>query len=799
MSNAKEYLAHIKSEDDTWKVQTWYEHSSGVANLCRDFAAKFGNGDYGEYIGWFHDFGKLLHSWQNYFRDRTNYDVDRFPGKSERGNHSTLGARLLYEKEIQSILRHVLSYPILGHHAGLPDFMFGDAPGRSLRERLFASNTENKDEIRKELTAQLNELLEYEKNALTAPVKRLLDMRCPTSTPVFLTKGEKSSRAMGLWVRLLYSCLVDADFLDTERFMDEDKFNKRGNYSSLTELKQSFDDFMRKKNDSIKLPISTVNSQRADILAKCREKAKLPPGVFTLSVPTGAGKTLSSMMFALEHAVEYDKDRIIVAIPYTSIIEQTASVYKYGTDDPEQIKAGARLFGEDNVVEHHSNFDMENAGDSETSFRNKLACENWDAPVIVTTNVQLFESLAGAKPSRCRKLHNIVNSVIVLDEAQLLPPEYLKSIIETMKHLVEYYNVTILLCTATQPALTGHIGIGKDGKPAFEGLGDSTELVDGGRDSMYEQFKRVDFCLLGTSEYKSWQALSEALCQHESVLCVVNTRQSVRDLLGLMPEGTLHLSGLMCAEDRSDVIASVKEKLKNGEPVRLISTQLIEAGVDIDFPIVYRAYAGLDSIVQAAGRCNREGRLGVNGKVFIFNAPVDSPVGLLRKGEEAARFILSDSDTFTLSDTLCREYFERYYSNVSNMDKPSFERCMQSGANRAELQFRTYAENYKMIDDSHQRTIVVEYESTRSGKSSKPLISKLRAQQEFDRSLFRKLQRFTVTVPEGVFNAMRDKGYVETIKDGGYGILQLQEFYSLYKPGVGLILDDPIWRGAIIS
>lgn len=796
MYNPKKYFAHIKpNEDGTWKIQTWYEHSDGVARLCAEFASKFGNQDWAEYIARFHDVGKLLHGWQNYLRDEVNYNIDRFPGKSDRGNHSTPGARLLYEKQLQLATRHVMLYSIMGHHAGLPDFTYGEVPGSSLLERLFTNNAENTDEIDKELTAQLNELLGYEDDSSSAPVKHLLDLPCPKSTPVFMTKGKISHKPMGLWIRMLYSCLVDADFLDTERFMDEEKFKERGGYSSLKELKQSFDDYMRNKSEN-SAP-SAINGQRAAILAKCREKARLKPGIFTLSVPTGAGKTLASMAFALEHALEYGKDRIIVAIPYTSIIEQTASVYKYGTDDPARIRDGAMLFGEQNVVEHHSNFDTEKGGETETNFRNKLACENWDAPVIVTTNVQLFESLAGAKPSRCRKLHNIVNSVIVLDEAQLLPPEYLESITETMKHLVEYFNVTILLCTATQPALTGDIGTGKDGKPAFRGLENSVELADGDRGEMFSQFKRVDFHLPGSHKYESWQELSETLCQRESVLCVVNTRKSARDLAELMPEGTMHLSGFMCAEDRSDVIARVKEKLKNNEPVRLISTQLVEAGVDIDFPVVYRAYAGLDSMVQAAGRCNREGRMEAGGKVFIFNAPVGSPPGLLRKGEQAARLILGEADSFSISDKLCREYFELYYSNAGDLDKPSFKEHMVSSARRAELQFRTYAKNYRMIDDTHQRTIAIDYTSTRSGKTSKHLISQLRSGQIADRSLFRKLQRFTVTVPEGVFSNMCRKGYIEIIKDGGYGILREQEFYKLYIPGTGLVLDEPEWEGAM--
>ena len=298
-----------------------------------------------------------------------------------------------------------------------------------------------------------------------------------------------------------------------------------------------------------------------------------------------------------------------MAIPYTSIIEQTAKVYKYGTDDDALIaelkKSGKCLFGEENVLEHHCNFDFDKDDKNNLYAKQKLATENWDAPIIVTTNVQLFESLFNAHPSHCRKLHNIVDSVIILDEAQMFPTEYLKSILSVLQGLVKCFGVTVVLCTATQPALEGTIG--SDTK-TFEGISENliTDIIDNPQE-LAEQLKRVEINTdFAKEKMPDWESVRDELCEYEQVLCIVQTRKDCRTLHSLMPEGTIHLSALMCAEERSDVIAKIKDRLRNYQPVRVISTQLVECGVDIDFPVVFRALAGLDSVAQAAGRCNRD-------------------------------------------------------------------------------------------------------------------------------------------------------------------------------------------------
>jgi len=327
-----------------------------------------------------------------------------------------------------------------------------------------------------------------------------------------------------------------------------------------------------------------------------------PPGIYTLTVPTGGGKTLSSMGFALNHAVKYGKHRVIYVIPYTSIIEQTA----------DQFRA---IFGEA-VIEHHSNLDS--TDEAKENARSRLACENWDAPVIVTTTVQFFESLFASRTSRCRKLHNIVNSVVILDEAQLLPPDFLAPILEALKELQKNYGVTVVFCTATQPALGPHKTMDFD----FKGIDGMKEIMDDPA-MLHKALKRTEIRQVRNLEPLTWDDVAGEITNNESVLCIVNRRDDARTLWELLPEGSIHLSALMCGAHRVRKIKEIKERLRNGVPTRVVSTQLVETGVDVDFPVVYRAMAGLDSIAQAAGRCNREG-LRAKGKVFVFTPPSEA-------------------------------------------------------------------------------------------------------------------------------------------------------------------------------
>ncbi len=768
----KEFIAHVKQNPDgSWEKQLLSDHLNGVAKIAGDFANEFGSKDWGETLGYWHDLGKYLPAWQTYLLRNSGFDHEaHIEGKNNRPNHSSAGAVLAYEKLKCHRVSKLIAYGIAGHHAGLPD---AEAPsiGDALDARVFKNPFDPTLDIEEiNIIKKIQEANEF------------LEKQYPKSAPLNISEKkniEKSEEYFHLWVRMLFSCLVDADFLDTEYFMNKEQYDDRGKYHSLEELKIRFDKFMQEKRSSTQL-----NVKRNYILEQCREKAKLDPGFFSLTVPTGGGKTLSSMAFALEHALLHNKKRIITAIPYTSIIEQTSKVFKYGTDDDkeieERIKSESFLFGEDQVIEHHSNLDPE----KETS-RNRLASENWDAPIIVTTNVQLFESLFESRSSSCRKLHNIVNSVIILDEVQMLPPEYLKPILSVLKGLVEHFGVTVVLMTATQPALVGRIGSNPN---AFDGITNVVSIIDNA-DQLARDFKRVELEMPDLSIRKEWYEIAEELIKHPQVLCIVNTRNDCRKLHSLMPEETIHLSAFMCGEERSELISEIKEKLRKSQPVRVISTQLIEAGVDIDFPVVYRALAGLDSIAQAAGRCNRENKLAAEGKlgiVIIFNPPKSSPPGLLRKGEDACKSILRTNNVTELTPEIFIKYFQQLYPNVNDFDKPRFYEHLIKEADVFKFQFRTLANDFKLIDDA-QKSIVVLYKNQKNGKSSETLIREL----EFNgasKQLGRKLQRFIVNVPKHMFEKIQKNNYIK--ETNGYYV---QIDSNLYKPGLGLLGNETDW------
>lgn len=589
------YIAHIIP--NAYKLSELHllkDHLEKCGEKSGAFANEFSNHDWGKLVGFLHDIGKYHPDWQNYIRRETGYfDEDtQLEGSTKRPNHSAAGAIYVFERFKNLPIARAIAYIIGGHHSGLPDWI------PQLSQRIF-------DENRKLITDDLEKIKQIEE------AKKFLELSIPESTPQFFINNKVDKEQIHLWIRMLFSCLVDADFLDTETYMSG---KRELEYKSIVELKKLFDDYILKKKSD-----SEINKKRNEILYQCRDKAKLQPGFFSLTVPTGGGKTLSSMAFALEHAIAYGKKRIIVAIPYTSIIEQTAEIFK-------------SVFGDNQVVEHHSNLDPEKENQ-----KNRLASENWDAPIIVTTNVQLFESLFANKTSACRKLHNIVNSIIILDEAQMIPTHYLKPILSVLKGLVNYYGVTVLLMSATQPALIGKIGSEPN---VIEGLDNVKEIIDD-PDSLSKEFKRVEYILpKNLNESESWEEIAGKLIKHNQVLCIVNKRDDCRTLHKLMPEGTIHLSGYMCGEERSELISAIKTKLNKGEEIRVISTQIVEAGVDIDFPVVYRAITGLDSIAQAAGRCNRENKIKEGGKVYIFISQKPSPLGFLKKCEDAGKYIL---------------------------------------------------------------------------------------------------------------------------------------------------------------
>lgn len=733
MSQKNEY-AHVRLNDDgSWaEPQTLMDHLEGTAKLAGEFARPFGSEDWARACAFAHDTGKASPEWQRYLASKSGYYDETAHLETCHGklDHSTPGARFA-EVILGKGIGRILSYCIAGHHAGLPDWIGDQA---SLAYRLQKNSIDNiPDEYR-----------------------NLLSSARPSSPPwQFTQKGLDLS----LWIRMLFSCLVDGDFLDTEAYMNQDKRGQRGGYQDLGSLLERFDRHMEKFITAASASaVTPVHTARQQVLADCRTAARLAPGFFSLTVPTGGGKTLSSLAFALEHAKRFGKRRVIYVIPYTSIIEQNVDVFRAVLEDGQ-------------VVEHHFNLD-----DDASTPRSRLAAENWDAPVIVTTSVQFFESFFAAKTSRCRKLHNIADSVVILDETQLLPVEYLAPILETLRLLCEHYGVTIVNCTATQPALEQ-----RDGFPGLP-AGSIREIVSD-VPGLYKALRRVEVMPVDTRTPRSWEEIAAEMAELDQVLCIVSDRKSCRELHKLMPDGTYHLSALMCAQHRSDMIAKVKKELNAGGTIRVISTQLVEAGVDIDFPVVYRTMAGLDSIAQAAGRCNREGRLNVKGslgKVVVFIPPRKAPIGILRKAAETASGLLDAGSVDPIDHQAFGPYFSELYWRANSLDARSLIKLLAPDPiSECGILFRKAAEEFKIIDDRMQRTILVPY------GPGENLIAQLKAIGP-ERWLLRKLQRYTVNLYLNQFTAFQDRGSLEEIAPGIFALRCSIEYDLL----LGLLVDE---------
>ena len=721
------------------------DHSYEVGELAAVFARDFGP-QWARLAGRWHDLGKFRLRFQHYIRLVSGFQADaHIKGEAGKAPHSTAGAVLAIDRF--GAAGRVLAYVIAGHHAGLADW-FG-----SLDARL--SDPRSREELDESLAAQ--------------PPADLLDTQ---NFKPDLQHVPGGSEGFALWVRMLFSALVDADFLDTERYMDPEQFARRNTWPSLQELAPQFDAHMAKL--AATAAATPVNALRGDILRQCRAAALLEPGLFSLTVPTGGGKTLSGMAFAMEHAHRHGKRRVIHVIPYTSIIEQTVGIFR-------------SIFG-DAVIEHHSN--AESAADDETA-ASRLASENWDAPIIVTTSVQFFESLFAARTSRCRKLHNIVHSIVVLDEAQLLPPQFLQPILDVLRLLVRHYGVTVVLSTATQPALNTRSYF--DPRQNVRGLDSDglsvREIIDD-PDALYARLERVRVRLPADwHQPTGWPELAKELATHASCLAVVNTRDDARALWQTMPAGTLHLSALMCGAHRSQLIQDIKQRLAAGVPTRIISTQLIEAGVDISVPVVYRALAGLDSIAQAAGRCNREGELEGLGEVVVFVPPRPAPSGLLRLGEDACRSVLRDGQGRPLARERFSAYFERLYYGC-DLDKAGICSLLQAQGNELAVGFRTAAEKFRLIDDEDSLPIVVRYRGKDGQDKSIDQWLALLRRDGPQRWLMRKLQRYTVTLHQKKALALLVQGDIKELMPG----LFVQVSDLLYDPDLGLLPDGKAQR-----
>jgi len=742
---AAEYIAHVKQEvAGRWETHLLEEHLYEVAGLAEKFAQSFDSKDWAYLAGLWHDLGKYRPAFQSHIKKSSGYKPDAHISSEENPNTSHASTGAVYAREKLGVIGKLLAYVIAGHHTGLPDFEIDDAKGRALKEIISRDQSLLQEALREKIP------------------ETILGGGHPVLSS-FVTPDE-----LHIWIRMLFSCLVDADFLDTERFMSPEKADNRGQDTSMKEMLSCFNKHMERFQKEQRE--GSINSIRAKILEMCRVKANGKPGIYTMTVPTGGGKTLSSLAFALEHAVKHDKRRIIYAIPYTSIIEQTAEVFR-GVFEP---------LG-DVLIEHHSNTEPDKH-EKETSW-SRLAAENWDAPLIVTTTVQLFESLYASRTSRCRKLHNLVNSVIVLDETQLLPPEQLNPIRHIVRSLSQHYGVTFVMSTATPTGFETQTS--PFGKRLLEGI-ESEEIIDTPK-QYYRELERVNFKLPDDFNQKqSWDNISSELKKYDSVLAVVNTRKDARDLWEKMPEGTFHLSALMCAQHRSETIQEIKNRLKHGQSTRVISTQLVEAGVDLDFPVVYRALAGLDSIVQAAGRCNREDRLD-KGKVVVFVPPYEPPKGLLTQARDTSVSLLLGFHEDIQSPETFKKYFDKFYAGVKNHDKSNVLEKLQQTADEGQIQFRTAAQYFKMIDDKDTVSVIVRY-----GDSDNLL--NILAKGEPDRWLLRKLQRYTVTLYKYQFEKILHRGEIAEICQGFYA----QSEAGIYHFALGLLPEPELTAEYVI-
>jgi CRISPR-associated endonuclease/helicase Cas3 len=737
-------FAHSRPEvADQAKWEPLAEHLQAVGSKAAEFAAAFGFERWGDAAGLLHDIGKVSDAFQAYIR-----------GVGASPDHSTAGAAEAAAR-YGKVAGRLLALMVAGHHAGLAD-------GRDLDQRL-KKRLEPYDGW-EAYTGQLPLLAE-----LVPPPGFVKSTQYPGFETAFLT-------------RMIFSCLVDADFLETERFYTGARENVARSMVSLRDrLRAHMADKALKATGELK-------GMRAEILAHAVGKAALAPGMFTMTVPTGGGKTLASLSFAIEHAVANDMRRVIYVAPYTAIIEQTAQVFR------EALGAG------EDILEHHSNFDWDAKQDRFTEEdgdglkKLELATENWDVPVVVTTAVQFFESLFAARTGQCRKLHNIANSVLILDEAQTLPLKLLRPCMAALDELARNYGASIVLCTATQPALRvmdNALPLNKKREPQGFDIGPERELAPN-PEALYVALKRVKVDV--REDPVADAEIATRFAARGQMLCIVNTRGHAKTLFDLIVDqpGARHLTTLMCPAHRRQVLAEVKADLTAGRPVRLVATSLVEAGVDFSFPEVWRAETGLDSIAQAAGRCNRDGGQEL-GQVVVFKPAEQTLPPVFRAGRDAARLPLQLTDPLGLAAV--EQYFRTLYFTYDFPGLDSIKIDGQAGiltaigrTKPANFLFAEIAEKFKLIDETMQPVIIPWDDEAKKG------ISALRGAQIPPGRVVRKLQQYTVSVPTAVWRNLARTGAIQEVNpDFGDRFMQLCSD-GLYEKSTGLRQDDPTSR-----
>ena len=746
------YYAHSAQDElgnllpyEHW--QTLQSHSVNVGEMAAEFARVFGAQEIACQTGKLHDLGKYSEAFNHRLHGGPSVD------------HATAGAKIAVERW-GGVIGKLMAFCIAGHHAGLAN---GSGEGNN-RHTL-------KDRLALQFGADIPALDNLWQQEIKLPET--------LSAPPLKADAHHPFFSYAFFTRMLYSCLVDADYLDTEAFYSnlENKVAERSGYPDLNVLQHNFNQFINEFRRRIaEAPEQTeaekrnaaLNRLRSEILDHAVEQAAQPQGLFTLTVPTGGGKTFTSMSFALEHAKRHDMRRVIYVIPFTSIIEQNAAEFR---------KAFGEL-GEQAVLEHHSTFDDGKLQNEATKDKLRLASENWDAPIVVTTAVQFFESLFADRSSRCRKLHNIAGSVIILDEAQMLPLNLLLPIMQAIKELAQNYRCSVVMCTATQPAVQAENGF-------YRGFENVREIAPKPT-ALFDKLRRTTVQYIGTQTDVD---LLTKLAEHPKMLVIVNNRRHARSLYDQAKhlDGTFHLTTLMCAKHRSQKLDEIRGRLKNGEPCRVIATSLIEAGVDVDFPLVMRAEAGLDSVAQAAGRCNREGkRPSENSFVWIF-APEDKWQAPPELATQAAVMRLT-ADSFSddlLSTQAVAAYFAELYQLKGNeLDNKKILKMHNDRGQSLDFPFQTIADKFRMIE-SHMQPLIIPFDG-----EAENLISSLHHADHIG-GLLRKLQPYTVQIPEKALAALYKAGRIEPINEKNFG----KQFYTLigldlYDDVAGLSWDD---------
>ena len=743
------YYAHSGAWQNPEHWHLLSDHLKGTGTRAASFLDTVGAGEIARVGGLLHDLGKYTPE----FRDRLS-------GGRKRVNHSTAGAKIAIER-YGEYLGKMLAFCIAGHHRGLANGVNGEQT-TALENRL------------EEQVPAPNPIWEQE---ISLPAN-------PPPPEIKPRDRDTVGFCAAFFIRMLFSALVDADYLDTEDHFagSKERAKPSEHHPTIAELRERLNAHLHEL--AAHAGASPVNSLRQEVLAHVRTKAAQPPGLFTLTVPTGGGKTLTSLAFALDHARHHGLDRVIYVIPYMSIIEQTAAVFRKALRESDAEEP-------EFVIEHHSTFDEDRIGDREASDKLRLAMETWDAPIVVTTAVQFFESLFGNRPSRCRKLHNIANSVVILDETQTLPLQYLRPCVTALDELARNWRTSVVLCTATQPALA-HL----DGFAG--GFEDMRELAPEPK-RLYRTLKRTRVRHQGQLDDA---AIAQRLQESPQSLCVVNTPRHARELYERMAhaEGAAHLTARMCARHRRERLDDIRGRLRSGAPVRLIATSLVEASVDLDFEVVWRAEAGLESIIQAAGRCNREGRAEM-GNVFVFK-PSDEEAHRAppEVGQRAdiARGVMHGHGDDPVSLDAINDYFQKLYwiKGDDALDAKDILRLLRERGKSLDFPFETIAGKFRLIETARVPIIVPWCGADGLDDTAKRLLEELMSVQRPSR-IARRLQPYVVEVPARIRTDLIDNDAAQVVRKSDFDdqFVVLTNL-DLYRPETGLSWNEAELRTA---